>query len=392
MEKNVTRNSWVDNLRSFVTVLVVGHHSALAYNTFSWFNKKVYIASTHPVVDTVRCKELDYFVGFNDIFFMSLMFLISGIFMMHGLQQKSVKIFIRDRCFRLFVPFMIAVTIGMLLAYYPAFYLAYGKTDVADYIKDFFTVEAWPVGPPWFIWVLFLFNVIFALCYPLVKNRIYTVGSWLAAQKQHPLRLLLIWYMISGIVYIPVAFLIAPEAWTGFGPFDFQVSRLLLYFGYFLLGIVIGAPGLDKGIFAEGAAFVKRWPVWVLACVVIFVVVIFSGVLLPVMVKSGSLSALQGALIYRSVWVLSCTLSCIALLTAFKSIFNKAIGWWQSLAANAYGIYLLHYIFVVWIQFLLLHYNLPAGVKFFITFIASLGLSWLFTYWMRKNALIRKYL
>jgi glucan biosynthesis protein C len=201
MEKNVARNSWVDNLRSFITVLVVAHHSALAYTTFAWFNKKLYIASTHPVVDEARWKGLDIFVFFNDIFFMSLMFLISGIFMMHSLQQKQVKIFIRDRFFRLFVPFMIGVTLLMLLAYYPAFHLAYGSTNVKDYIIDFFTVEAWPVGPPWFIWVLFLFNVIFALCYPFLKNAMNKAGVLLASQRHSPLKLLLIWYVFTWVVY-----------------------------------------------------------------------------------------------------------------------------------------------------------------------------------------------
>jgi glucan biosynthesis protein C len=392
MEKNVARNSWVDNLRSFITVLVVAHHSALAYTTFAWFNKKLYIASTHPVVDEARWKGLDIFVFFNDIFFMSLMFLISGIFMMHSLQQKQVKIFIRDRFFRLFVPFMIGVTLLMLLAYYPAFHLAYGSTNVKDYIIDFFTVEAWPVGPPWFIWVLFLFNVIFALCYPFLKNAMNKAGVLLASQRHSPLKLLLIWYVFTWVIYVPVTFLISPEAWTGIGPFDFQVSRLLLYFGYFLLGIVIGAPGLRNGIFAEGAAFVKRWPVWLAACLVVFVMLIFSEAVLTTMVKQQQLTLLQGTIIYRSLWVLSCTLSAIALLTMFKGVYNKAIGWWQSLAANAYGIYLVHYIFVLWCQFLLLDYHLPAVSKFFITLIVSVGMSWWVTYLVRKIGIVRKYL
>ncbi|MGO4289828.1 acyltransferase family protein [Chitinophaga sp. RAB17] len=392
MEKNVTRNSWVDNLRSFITILVVAHHAALAYATFSWFNKTVYIASTHPVVDAVRSRELDVLVIFNDGFFMSLMFLISGIFVMPSLQNKQVGIFIRDRFFRLFIPFVIGVTLLMLLAYYPAFYLAYGKTNLKAYVIDFFTVEAWPVGPPWFIWVLFLFNLIFALCYPFVKNGISMSGAWLALQKQRPLKLLLLWYVFTWIVYVPFILLVSPDAWTGIGPFDFQISRFLLYFGYFLLGILIGVPGLNNGIFAGEAVWVKRWPVWLLACVAVFVLLMFIAAPLTVMVQQHQLSEVQGILIYRSVWILSCTLSSIAFLTTFKSIFNKTGRWWKSLAANAYGIYLVHYIFVVWCQFLLLDFNLPALVKFFITFFFAVGMSWWVTFWVRKNAVIGKYL
>jgi glucan biosynthesis protein C len=156
--------------------------------------------------------------------------------------------------------------------------------------------------------------------------------------------------------------------------------------------IVIGSPGLRNGIFAEGAAFVKRWPVWLAACLVVFVMLIFSEAVLTTMVKQQQLTLLQGTVIYRSLWVLSCTLSAIALLTMFKSVYNKAIGWWQSLAANAYGIYLVHYIFVLWCQFLLLDYQLPAVSKFFITFIVSLGMSWCVTYLVRKMGIVKKYL
>src|ERR1700733_16035156 len=79
MAKKGDRAIWLDYLRAFITVLVVAHHSSLAYTTFASFNKQAYNDSTHPIVDTVRSGALDIFEDFNDVFFMSLMFLISGI-------------------------------------------------------------------------------------------------------------------------------------------------------------------------------------------------------------------------------------------------------------------------------------------------------------------------
>ena len=83
------RAIWLDYLRAFITVLVVAHHSSLAYTTFASFNKAAYNASTHPIVDTVRSHGLDIFEDFNDVFFMSLMFLISGIFVLPALARKG---------------------------------------------------------------------------------------------------------------------------------------------------------------------------------------------------------------------------------------------------------------------------------------------------------------
>ena len=386
------RNSWVDNLRSFITLLVVAHHSSLAYTTFASFNKSAYILSTNPVVDTARWKGLDIFEDFNDIFFMSLMFLISGIFVMNSLRSKSMGKFIRDRFYRLFIPFMIGVTLLMLIAYYPSFLLATGQHNIKAYVIDFFTVEAWPVGPPWFIWVLFVFNLVFALCYPLVKNGISKAGNWLAMQKQHPAKLFLSWYAYTLLLYIPVIQFVSPYAWTGIGPFDFQISRVFLYAGYFLLGAVIGAPGLANGIFADGSAFVKKWPLWVISCLVIYAGLKLSEAPIIRMIGNHQLSELQATLIYRLIWILSCTMSCIAFLTLFKSIFNKTNQWWESLSANAYGIYLVHYIFIVWCQYSLLNAPLHAFVKFLITFVVTAALSWSVVYLVRKNGVVKKYL
>src|SRR5664280_226626 len=149
---------WIDYLRSSIIILVVAHHSALAYTTFAKFNKEAYIMSTNPVVDVQRWIGLDIFVFFNDIFMMSLMFIISGVFVSASLQKKGSISFLNDRFRRLFIPFIFGVTILMLLAYYPSYYLAHGQNNIKDYIIDFFTVEHWPVGPPWFIWVCLLYT------------------------------------------------------------------------------------------------------------------------------------------------------------------------------------------------------------------------------------------
>src|ERR1700733_8599969 len=112
---------WVDYLRSFITVLVVAHHSTLAYTTFSRINEQAYILSTHPIIDTKRWIGLDIFENFNDVFFIALMFLIGGFFVVKGLKRKGAALFIRDRYYRLFLPFVITVSSLMLLAYYPAY-------------------------------------------------------------------------------------------------------------------------------------------------------------------------------------------------------------------------------------------------------------------------------
>jgi surface polysaccharide O-acyltransferase-like enzyme len=48
----------------------------------------------------------------------------------------------------------------------------------------------------------------------------------------------------------------------------------------------------------------------------------------------------------------------------------------ESLKDNAYGIYIVHYVFVVWLQYALLEAPLHAVVKGAIVFTGALALSW----------------
>lgn len=394
MEKttNYPRAQWIDYLRGFVTILVVAHHASLAYTTFASFNKDAYISSTHPVVDVLRWKGMDYFEDFNDIFFMSLMFLIGGVFVISSLRKKGIGTFITDRFYRLLIPFFVGVTVLMLLAHYPAYYLAHGSFNLRDYVVDFFTVEAWPVGPPWFIWVLFFFNMIVALLFPFIGVFISKSGERLSSWANQPLKIFLLWYLLTWISYMPLMFWAGAGAWTGFGPFDFQVSRVLLYFTYFLMGIVIGSPGIDSGLFRKDGLLMRKWSLWVIGSVLTYVLLKLTEAPLTARYEQKQLTEFQATLIYRSIWTLSCTLSCMAFITLFRKLFNGTNKHWQALSENAYGIYLLHYIFVIWCQFLLLEADLPVVVKFSLTFLISVVVSWGLTYLFRKNKTIAGFL
>ncbi len=83
------RNLWMDYLRTTITIMVVAHHSFLSYTTFASFDSQAYIRSTHPIVDVQRWVGLDIAVNFNDIFIMSLMFFIGGLFLIRSLNKKG---------------------------------------------------------------------------------------------------------------------------------------------------------------------------------------------------------------------------------------------------------------------------------------------------------------
>ena len=86
----------LDRARTFITLSVLVHHSVLNYTYFGEGDKKDWLG-------------FDLVVLFNDSYFMALMFFISGLFVRDGLERKRPAIFLRDRAWRLGVPFLISI-------------------------------------------------------------------------------------------------------------------------------------------------------------------------------------------------------------------------------------------------------------------------------------------
>ena len=391
------RAYWIDNLRAFVIILVVAHHAALAYRTNAFFNKAAYIFSSWAIVDDQRWIGMERFIYFNDIIFMALMFFISGLFVTTSLKRKGTKAFLHDRFNRLFVTFMVGASVLMLIAHYPSYTVAHGDFNIKNYIVDFFTVEYWPSGSAWFIWVLFLFNLIFALLYNFLKELWDKLSNILLFFKDKPLLLFITLFTLTWILYVPMRLNLGAYVWTGYGPFDFQKSTLLMYFGYFLLGTIFGNISLEKGLFSDTFSFMKRWQVWTGLCLFMFVLLLLIdnpslGNPLNQLVQMNILSGTTAHAIYCTFYVATCALGCLAYLTIFKGLVNHSNRVWNSLASNSFFIYLIHYIFVLWGQYMLLQIPLPAILKFAIVFLFAISLSWLLGHIIRKNHRIIKYL
>jgi surface polysaccharide O-acyltransferase-like enzyme len=85
----------------------------------------------------------------------------------------------------------------------------------------------------------------------------------------------------------------------------------------------------------------------------------------------------------------SCAASSLFLM-AVVIRFAQPSKWMDSLSENAYGIYLLHYFFVIWMQYVVLHGPTPALVKFAVVFVAAVGLSGVTTGVLRRSKMIAR--
>ncbi|MGE5406829.1 MAG: acyltransferase family protein [Methanosarcina sp.] len=386
------REIWIDYLRTFIILTVVVHHAALAYTTFASFKSEAYILSTNPIVDVQRWIGFDIFVYFNDIFFMSLMFLISGFFVISALKRKGSRLFINDRFRRLFVPFILGVTLVALFAYYPSYICSHEDKNIFKYIVDFFTIEYWPPGPAWFLWVLFIFNLIFVWIYPRIKHVLELLGDFLPGLLNKPFVIIIYWFIITWILYVPMRLLFGPDQWASLGPFDFQISRFLLYFGYFIIGTIIGTVPLDKGVLSDKSDFMRIWILFIFLALSTFLILLIIDAPLKKLVHDGYISAFSSNLIYDSIFVGSCVFSCAAYLTAAKAIFSQKKMLLDLISSFAFTTYLIHYIFIIWGQYILLNLNIPVILKFLIVSFFSIVLSFLTSHYLHRSRAISRYL
>ncbi len=151
-------------MRAFLTLLVVAHHAVLTYHPYApppkAFTAEPILWTAFPVVDPQKFAGFGLLTLVNDMFFMSLMFLVSGLFVAESLKAKGAAGFLKGRALRLGVPFVIGVGLLAPLAYYPAWLQSGGAPSLAAYAEAWTSLPFWPSGPAWFLWVLLVFGVV----------------------------------------------------------------------------------------------------------------------------------------------------------------------------------------------------------------------------------------
>jgi surface polysaccharide O-acyltransferase-like enzyme len=62
----------------------------------------------------------------------------------------------------------------------------------------------------------------------------------------------------------------------------------------------------------------------------------------------------------------------------------------DAMQPSAYGIYLLHYVFIIWLQYAVYDTSFPAGIKAAIVFAGTLSGSWTLTVLLRKIPVVAR--
>jgi surface polysaccharide O-acyltransferase-like enzyme len=368
--KAKARNAALDRARTFLTLVVVFHHAVIPYTYFGHTDPKSWIGFDAVVLAT-------------DSFFMAMFFFLSGLFVWPSLAHKSPWVFVRDRLLRLGLPFAIAAFTLIPIAYY-AIAARHQSISFSEFWWKTVTAGPWPSGPLWFLWVLLVFDLTASVLYRLSPRLLDPINRMSLRGYQRPLEFFLFLVGVTAIVYVPARLYFGPSHWFEFGPFDVQASRVLLYAAYFFIGAGVGAANFDRGVLSADGRLAKSGWEWVIAtlipyCLLWVLIYIKREILGNPPVLPGWYEAIYGFL-----FVTFSAAMMFAILAFFLRFKRTGLSILDPMQSGAYGIFLVHYPIVLWLQYWLFDFDLPAIIKALVAFVLTVALSWAVTAALRK--------
>jgi Acyltransferase family len=370
------RNFACDRARSFVILLVLIHHSVIPYTYYGHTDRQSFLG-------------FDGIVTFNDSFFMAAMFLLSGVFVWPSLQRRGVSDFLRGRWLRLGLPFAFGAAILMPIAYY-AVELRNTGTGFGAYLVKMVTVGPWESGPIWFLAVLLAFDMLAAVVYRAAPGLVEAIGRLSTASLNRPFHAFWALLAASVVAYVPLDLYFGIGRWFTLGPLAIQASRILLYVLYFFVGVGIGSVPSHLGLLSEDGGLARRWPAWLAATLLTF-----AGLIGLIFYKREFLADPNNPPLWwdaAHAFFFACfsasqTLNLLALFLKFES---RGSSIFDSLRESSFGIFLIHYVPLLWLQYALYGVTLAptmqetAILKALIVFVMTLAISWAATVTLRK--------
>lgn len=346
--QTAARFAYVDNIRIYLTLLVILHHAAIAYGgAGDWGVKDVVTDEISPIL-------LSIFNGVNQAYFMSAFFLLAGYFTPAALTRKGATQFVRDRLLRLGIPLLLYTTLivnlnGYLLARF------YHNTPYHVYL-------GYAPGHLWFLQALLLFALLYLLLQVVTGQR-----------KKHEARpfptdrLLWGWIGILTILTFGVRLYFPVGVWF----LGVQPGHFVHYVFAFSAGILAYRNGWFDRL---SKAQARRWGMGVAIGIPLFVLM---GVLAGVLEDPTVLAHLMGgwyweAFMYALWESFFMVAALIFLVHLFQTRFNQSGPFLTFLAANVYTVYIIHQTILYGVNIGLLTMPWPSIVKFFVAAVITI--------------------
>lgn len=379
-KESLDRIVFFDNIRYLMVLLVVVLHSACGYsNHTSWWT-----------VNDTNSIFFDYLLGVLDVFLMPTLFFIAGFFALPSLQQKGKWLFIKSKLRRLAIPWLLGIVLLIPIIDYIHYYSRDYPTSLMSLwlrfvrnIEGGLSFHTGFISSPtqfhqhifWFISLLLLFFVVFAILHD-AKKRWRSNQFPSSVPKAPTMKSILFVLCLVGILTALLTFFIYgifhenpnKDPWIMIASLiQFQASRIVLYISCFSVGIY----ARQKKWFLNGKApghfiFWTALSTGLMYCQIKILVFLMGN---------SSVGLAFGWVLMRSLLVFTILL---ALISFGIKHWNSPSQFSRRLAVNSYNIYLLHILFVIVVQLLLLKwFDISIFIKFGIVTLSAILLSYL---------------
>ena len=229
MEYTKSRKLYIDNLRTFLVILVMLLHIAVTYGPigFWYYYERTGLLSTYL---------LGFFVSFNQAFLLGLFLMISAYFIIPSYDRKGPDLFIRDRFRRLGIPLLFyIIIIGPFLIYIQKIFITKEKVNFLYFYYNFIIkniiIEA---GPLWFLQALLIFSIFYILLMEIIKKVQKKKAAFKKKNLDFPQNYKIILFIILLAI---VTFLVRIRFPIATSIINLQLCFLPQYVSLFILGI-----------------------------------------------------------------------------------------------------------------------------------------------------------
>jgi fucose 4-O-acetylase-like acetyltransferase len=348
---------YLDNLKVFLTCLVIAHHSAHGYGNImgDW------IYSNHE-----KTTWLYNFIVVNASFIMGLFFMISGYFIPMSFKNKSIKEFIISKTKRLILPvFFILIIIVPIYFYIGTNFKLHNIFTFWDYyINVYWKMGKFSYEHGWFLVHLFLYSMVYALARDFLKNTKFKKINKLRIRQVCMLA------VVIGSLFFIVRFNYPTDKWiTLFGFIGMEPAHIAQYLFFFALGILAYHNDWFNNIDKKRGWFFIISGI-LMALITYFNVFIPRAIWKVIWNNWGFYESFMGIFIS------------MGLIFIFREYLNNTNKFWTSVAKSAFIAYIVHNMFVVIFQVAFDGLVIGPSLKFaFVTIlsiITSFGVSILF--------------
>jgi surface polysaccharide O-acyltransferase-like enzyme len=348
-----TRLFFLDNLRIYLTILVILVHAAIPYGgPGNWYLRD-------PAVDEISPIFLTLFTAITQSYFMSAFFLLAGYFTPRSFERKGTAKFLIDRFIRLGIPIVLYTTLLRHINGYLVVKVGERREIPFSAILRS-AVTQYDPGHLWFLQLLLVFAIVYVVYRALADRRAQDKPIQLYPDRFPPDAIL-----FACIAVLTVLTFFERLIWSvGEAIFmNFQAGFFVHYVFCLFVGVLAYRGDWFRRL-SKGQA--RRWGIMSLVAMPLLLVLMVLG---GVLESEDNLAKFTGGAYWQSfafsLWSTFIMVGVIVyLLYFFRERLSRAGSLAQSMAANVYTVYIIHQTILVALHIIMLRVQIPTILKF----------------------------